>query len=117
MGYSIAKNKLDSALMALEELLRADGYDSQSAYISNLRELYNSSKEADQSEFRRLITKEKFIWLGMGTIAEIVLSTDEQNQKFVQTYYDLAAECERLGFGSIYSRDVENFFGKQLRRN
>ena len=115
MDSSATKDKLTDCLVEIESLLLSDRHYTQAGYIAKLRELYHSVMQTDHEEFQRLVTTDKFLWLGMGTIADISLSSKDAGQRFVRAYYDFATECERLGFGSIYSRDLVSVFGKWIR--
>jgi hypothetical protein len=115
MNPATTQDKLVGCLDEIESLLLSDHHYTQAGYIAKLRELYRSVMQSDQKEFQRLVTTDKFLWLGMGTIADSELSSKEAGQRFVRAYYDFAIECERLGFGSIYSRDLVSVFGKWIR--
>ncbi len=112
MNSPATRSKLTDSLDAIESVLLADSHFTQAGYIAKLRELFRSVMQTDREEFQRLVTTDKFLWMGMGTIADICPSTKEANRRFVRAYYDFAVECERLGFGSVYSKDLINIFGK-----
>jgi hypothetical protein len=115
MDSSNTQDKLTACLDEIELLLLSEDYYTQASYIAKLNELYRSAAKFDRAKFHQLVTTDKFLWLGLGTIAEITLSSEDRNQRFIRAYYDFATECERLGFGSVYSQDLLNNFGKWIR--
>ena len=115
MDSSTKKDKLTDSLDEIESLLLSDSFTSDADYISGLRRLYRSVMISDREEFERIVTTDKFLWLGMGTIADRCLSSKEAGQRFTRAYYDLATECERLGLGSPYSRNLARVFGQWIR--
>ena len=115
MDSSNTQDKLTACLDEIELLLLSEDYYTQASYIAKLSELYRSVVPSDRQKFHQLVTTDKFLWLGLGTIADITLSSEDRNQRFIRAYYDFATECEQLGFGSIYSQDLLNNFGKWIR--
>ena len=114
MDSSTTKDKLTDSLDAIESVLVADSHFTQAGYIARLRQLYRSVMQTDREEFQRLVTTDKYLWIGMGTIADICPSSKEAGQRFARAYYDFAVECERLGLSSIYSKDLISIFGKWI---
>ena len=115
MDSSTKKDKLTDSLDEIESVLLSDSFNSEADYISGLRQLYRSVMISDREEFERIVTTEKYLWGGMGTIADSCLSSKEAGQRFTRAYYDFATECERLGLGSPYSRDLVRVFGQWIR--
>jgi len=115
MDSSNTQDKLTACLDEIESLLLSEDYYTQASYIAKLSELYRSATKFDRQKFHQLVTTDKFLWLGLGTIADITLSSEDGNRRFIRAYYDFATECERLGFGSLYSQDLLNNFGKWIR--
>lgn len=113
---STAKNdKITQSLSEIESLLLSEHHHRQAGYIAKLRELYCSALQADRIEFERLVTTDKYLWLGMGTIADIILTSEDANLRFGQAYFDFATECERLGLRSIYTEDLLQVFRRCKR--
>ena len=100
--------RIPDILQTLASLLDRFDYKSQSDALLSLRDWYS----ADPDKFRHEITTNKYYWLGMGTIADICLCDSEADFEFRRLYCELANECERFGFRSIYSYDVATVYGK-----
>ena len=62
------------------------------------------------------MTRDKYLWLGMGTIADICFNDAATDREFRTAYLQLAEACEHLGLASIYSRDVLKIFGGWARQ-
>ena len=114
MDSATVNDKLTDSLDEIESVLLAEHHHTQAGYIAKLRGLYRSVMQADREEFQRLVTTDGFLWLGMGTIADVPLSSKEVGDRFVRAYHDFATECERLGFGSTHSRHLLRVFGQQI---
>ncbi len=111
-----ASDPIPTVLAEIARLLRRENYEKQALDIERLREAALSSDPEQEAHFRAEITQNKWYWLGMGTIADIVFKDKELNRQFVHAYSDLANACESAGLGSIYSRDVRDVFGEWIRR-
>ena len=98
------------SLSSIEQLLREDSFHSQANHVERLLVVHRSTSPADQAEFRRLLTADKYLWLGMGTIADVCMSSPTRDSLFRSHYRYLASACEASGFGSIYSRDILSTF-------
>jgi hypothetical protein len=114
MDSTTTKDKMTDCLDQIESLFLSESYNMQADYIAGLRRLYRSVMIADREEFERLVT-DGYLWLGMGTIADISFASKDAGQRFVRAYYDFASECERLGLGSTHSRKLMSVFGEWIR--
>lgn len=111
----IESDPIPTALAEIAAVLRQDNFVRHPANIDKLRSVALSSDPEQQKYFRYEITVNKYYWMGMGTIADLILSTDELNWRFMQAYFDLATACEAAGLGSVHSRGIADSFGRQLR--
>jgi hypothetical protein len=107
---------IPSALAEITAVLRQGKYGRQADAVERLRGLAISSGQQDQEEFQREITTNKRYWLGMGTIADIVLDDPTLNSRFKRAYYNLAVACQEIGLTSIYSKDVAQIFGGWIQQ-
>jgi hypothetical protein len=106
---------IPTALEKIAAILREEDYFAHAADIDALREAALSNDQRDQDHFRSEITRNKWYWLGMGTIADISFSDRELNSRFKRAYHELAMACDESGFGSIYSRDVVTIYGGWIK--
>ncbi len=104
---------MTDCLDEIESLFLSENHNSRADYIAGLRRLYRSVMIADREEFGRLVTG-SYLWVGMGSIADTSFSSKDAGQRFVRAYYDFAAECDRMGFGSLYSQSMMEVFNKWL---
>src|ERR1051326_2908601 len=97
---------IPTALAEIAELLCEEHLPKHARDIEELRDAALSLAPWKQEFFRSEITRNKWYWLGMGTIADICPSDRKRHHRFIQAYFDLANACEAVCLSSIYSRDV-----------
>lgn len=112
----MSNKSISEILGEIAELLDAGNYVRHARDIRNLSILAGSESKLDHAEFKRKIVEDKWYWLGMGTIADIVMPDEKLNRKFIRAYYQLAIACQENGCDSIYSRDVKFVFGTWIKK-
>jgi hypothetical protein len=95
-----------SQLARIEGVLWQEAQYEAAKYVSHLLALARSDHPVDQAEFERLVTQDKYLWGGMGTIFDLSFDDATTDREFRSAYLLLASDCERIGLASIYSRGV-----------
>ena len=102
-------------LKHLAELLEASGYEEHAASLEELARLAHSGDSEERQKFASQLTTTNYYWLGMGTIADVSLPSQELDQRFKIAYLNLARLCRESGLASPYSEAVEDIFGRWMK--
>ncbi len=115
VGGVVEPDRFVDILRRIERVLRAepdDGTLAAADHISRLIALRLMGTPQADVEFYNLVTRDKYLWCGMGTIADFSFRSHDLNREFGKSYYELAVEAEKQGFGSIYSKDALQIFAR-----
>jgi hypothetical protein len=110
--HSRALNALDRIRSCFSQHTQKD----QIEYLDALILRGQSSDALQELEFRSGLKNDKYLWGGMGTLADTVIQDRAKDASFRDAYIDLAEACKELNLESVYSSSVLKTFSSWKKK-